>query len=548
MVSLTTNAQKIFPEAIGFGTNSRGAYGDSIAPVVLTVNSLSASSEQTGTYSGSFEWCCTRDYPRIIVFSVSGVIDYTQTNSNHINIANPYINIYGQTALGNGITLLGCELYVNTHDVLIQHLKVRQSEHIYALKEYRCIGILNNASNVVVDHCSFTFANDEIVTIWKADKDITVSNCIIAYPLVESTHMEGTAPALHGFCTLDNANSNIAYIGNIVAFGINRHPITDNTKCLLLNNFHYAVRQNNVAGPTINNGRGRMQEYIIKGNKFIHSSTASWTWYAGQIQSSVLPESKIYFEDNISNMSLNNPLFSEEQCVTNASNCVLQTTCPFDTIDFPSLTSTANVENYVYANAGAFYWNRDYIDEVVIANLKARDNKFINSPAPMAARVYDFGGKIGGDMSAGYNFQSNNVMFTVNGDTVLLTKDMKTQAEVIEAISEQLPVGFEIIDHPHKNCAYLILQSKATGSTASITIEGDATVLGFANGIYYGTDGIGGYPNFSPATHDLSSDLNMPKSSVTDSDSDGYTDLEEWVHDMNWLRSNKSQLPTSSEN
>lgn len=534
ILTVVVNAQKIFPNAIGFGTNSRGAYGGSTPPVVLTVNSLANSSVKTGAYSGSLEWCCSQNYPRIVVFAVSGVIDYTPKVGYHfINIKNPYISIYGQTSLGNGITLMGCELYVNTHDVLVQHLKIRQNEHV-SLMEYRCVGVLGDSYNVVIDHCSLAFANDEDVTI-VADRDITISNCLIAYPLVESIHLENNAPARHGFPSIDKANTNIAYIGNIQAFGIARHPFSDNGKCVIMNNFHWAVRNNNVSGPTIFNGMQQVQKYVIKGNKFLHSSPSSWTWYTAQIQGNVFPQTKIYLEDNISNMSINNPSFTEAQCVYNGSDCELTTTCPIDTTEFPSLTNAANVEEYLYANVGAFYWDRDYIDKVVIDNLKARDDKFINSPAPLPAQVWDFGGKIGRDLSSGYNFAANNVEFTVNGTTLRLTQNLDSQAKVIEALRSQLPEGVVVMDHPHRDCYFLMMKTTEVGSSARLTIGGDATVFGFENGTYVGTDGIGGYPNFSPTSHDLTADLGMPADAMIDSDGDGYTDFEEWVYEKSWL-------------
>ncbi|HEX6833486.1 MAG TPA: hypothetical protein VF132_08130, partial [Rudaea sp.] len=75
------------------------------------VGSLAAAIEQTG--------------PRIVVFEVGGVIDLS---GHALKIRNPFLTIAGQTAPSPGITLIRGGIDVDTHNVVIRHLRVRTGE------------------------------------------------------------------------------------------------------------------------------------------------------------------------------------------------------------------------------------------------------------------------------------------------------------------------------------------------------------------------------------------------------------------------------------
>ena len=64
--------------------------------------------------------------PRVVVFEVSGNIDFTPFGT--LNIRHPYVTVAGQTAPSPGITLKGCEFNIGTHDVLLQHIRIRTGE------------------------------------------------------------------------------------------------------------------------------------------------------------------------------------------------------------------------------------------------------------------------------------------------------------------------------------------------------------------------------------------------------------------------------------
>jgi hypothetical protein len=77
--------------------------------------------------------------------------------------------------------------------------------------------------NVVVDHCSVSWAVDEGMSTWHCGvHDITVSNCIIAENLSRSLHPEGEHSK--GFLIGDHARR-VAVIGNLFAHNMRRSPL-----------------------------------------------------------------------------------------------------------------------------------------------------------------------------------------------------------------------------------------------------------------------------------------------------------------------------------
>ncbi len=174
--------------ALGFGKNVRGAYEGSSSPTILTVDRLTDDMGNNGSNKGSLRWCLTRNYPRIILFEVSGYINL----STYIRVENDYVSIYGQTAPSPGITVSGVDVIdFRCNYVVLQHLRFRSkydgSSQIDALTVLR-------GSNVFIDHCSFSYAEDECLGIGGSTGTfkgpITVQNCIF-YQGLNYNHSKG---------------------------------------------------------------------------------------------------------------------------------------------------------------------------------------------------------------------------------------------------------------------------------------------------------------------------------------------------------------------
>ncbi|MBP6899356.1 MAG: hypothetical protein KBC73_04650 [Burkholderiaceae bacterium] len=143
--------------------------------------------------------------PRTVVFEVGGVIDMAGAP---LAIRHPHISIAGQTAPSPGISILKSEFTIGTHDVLIQHLRFRPGEFGRPKKgggDQDGISTLGGAHDVIVDHCSFSWATDENLSAsgprfdgatpddWRraTSHRITYSHNLIAQSLSHSVHEKG---------------------------------------------------------------------------------------------------------------------------------------------------------------------------------------------------------------------------------------------------------------------------------------------------------------------------------------------------------------------
>jgi len=103
-----------FPGAYGGGAYSFGGRGGK----VITVTNLNDNGP------GSLREACEQGGARIIVFNVAGIIRL----KTPLIIRAPYITIAGQTAPGDGVCVAGESVWINTHDVVIRHMRFRRGE------------------------------------------------------------------------------------------------------------------------------------------------------------------------------------------------------------------------------------------------------------------------------------------------------------------------------------------------------------------------------------------------------------------------------------
>lgn len=154
-----------FPGAEGFGATTQGGRGGTVYRVVNLNDSG----------SGSLRAAAEANGPRIVIFDVSGTIELT----SRIAIDDPYITVAGQTAPGDGITLRGFGMDISTHDVVIRYIRIRHGPIPANDDSLNMLG----ASNVVIDHCSFSWASDENLSAILFSHDVTVQWSIISEEL-----------------------------------------------------------------------------------------------------------------------------------------------------------------------------------------------------------------------------------------------------------------------------------------------------------------------------------------------------------------------------
>ncbi|MDM1293627.1 polysaccharide lyase [Sphingobacterium sp. N143] len=179
-----------FPEAEGGGKFTFGGRGGK----VYVVTSL----EDNGP--GTLREACEKGGPRIIVFNVSGIIRL----KTPLIIRAPYISIEGQSAPGDGICVAGESVWLNTHDVLIRHMRFRRGETYVGRRDDAIGG--NPVGNIMIDHVSASWGLDENMSMYrhmyndstgKAEEkrgtvNITIQNSIFSEALDTWNHAFGS--------------------------------------------------------------------------------------------------------------------------------------------------------------------------------------------------------------------------------------------------------------------------------------------------------------------------------------------------------------------
>lgn len=201
-----------FPGAEGGGMYTFGGRGGK----VYTVTSLNDRGP------GTLREACEKGGARIIVFNVAGIIKL----ESPLIIRAPYITIAGQTAPGDGVCVAGETVWINTHDVIIRHMRFRRGETFVGRRDDAIGG--NPVGNIMLDHISATWGLDENMSIYrhmyspgatykdekKPTVNITIQNSIFAEALDTYNHAFGS--------TL--GGENCAFVRNLWANNAGRNP------------------------------------------------------------------------------------------------------------------------------------------------------------------------------------------------------------------------------------------------------------------------------------------------------------------------------------
>jgi len=356
----------------GFGLDSKGGAGGEI----IRVTNLNREGE--GSFAAALEY----KGPRIIVFEVAGVINLEKRS---LRITNPFVTIAGQTAPYPGITLIRGGLSIQTHDVIVQHIKIRPGEAEQAKKsgwEVDGIGCSEGAWNVIIDHCSVTWSTDENISPsgprfegsgpeeWRMNTShkIVISNCIIAEGLSNSTHSKGE----HSKGTLvhDNA-SEILIAGNLYASNMQRNPLfKGGAMGVVANNYIY-----NPGNAAIHFG---LVEEEWKGHEWLTGIMAIEANYIEAGPDTRTSMAAGSFRGPVDVYWANNTIVSDTERKELTGNFNRIDARPFWPSGLTPLTP-GEVKKSVLKNVGAFPWNRDDIDKRIIEGVRNGTGKIINS-------------------------------------------------------------------------------------------------------------------------------------------------------------------------
>ena len=148
MCSVSEDSDEVTLKAVGFAEDIGGKGGEFIRVTNLDSNG-----------PGSLREALETKGPRIIVFEVGGVIDL---NKNSLRISEPFVTVAGQTAPSPGITIIKGSVGIVTHDVLVQHIRIRPGDAGEPKKSgWEVDGIATSgkdAYNIIIDHWIYTLS------------------------------------------------------------------------------------------------------------------------------------------------------------------------------------------------------------------------------------------------------------------------------------------------------------------------------------------------------------------------------------------------------
>lgn len=203
-----------FPGADGGGKYVTGGREGLVVHVTTLEDARDKSTGQPMV--GTLRKALQMDGTRTVVFDVSGTINLT----SQLEVTAGNLTIAGQTAPGDGICIAGYPVVVKASNVIIRFLRFRMGDQNKVEGDALSI---NDHSNIIVDHCSFSWSTDECVSCY-GNTDFTLQYCFITESLRRSVHVKGN----HGYGGIWGGK-NASFHHNLLAHHDSRNPRFDHS-------------------------------------------------------------------------------------------------------------------------------------------------------------------------------------------------------------------------------------------------------------------------------------------------------------------------------
>lgn len=357
-----------FPGAEGGGMYTPGGRGGK----VIVVTSL----EDSGP--GTFREACETGGARTIVFNVSGIIHL----KSPISVRAPYVTIAGQTAPGDGICITGNSFLIDTHDVVIRHMRFRRGAQDVAFRDDAVGG--NAVGNIIVDHCSASWGLDENMSIYRhvynrdesghglklPTVNITIQNSVFSEALDTYNHAFGATIGGH----------NSMFCRNLFASNISRNSsVGMDGDFNFVNNVVFNWWNRSVDGGDHNSLYNMINNYFKPGPITPLGKPISYRILkpeAGRDKSRPLSFGKAYVNGNIIHGNAQVTKDNWDGGVQLANEVDAEKFLPQIRVDEPfkmspvTIMDTQKAYNFVLDNVGATFPKRDAVDTRVIKTVR----------------------------------------------------------------------------------------------------------------------------------------------------------------------------------
>lgn len=378
-----------FPGAEGGGMYSFGGRGGK----VYTVTSLD--DKGPGTLREALE----QGGARIVVFNVSGII---KINSPLI-IRAPYVTIAGQTAPGDGICVAGETIWVDTHDVVIRHMRFRRGETFVGRRDDAIGG--NPVGNIIMDHVSGTWGLDENMSFYRhmyndgmpGSKDqklptvnVTIQNSLFAEGLDTYNHAFGSTLGGENCSFLRNLwssntgrnpsigwNGIFNFVNNVVFNWVNRSIDGGDytAKYNIINNYFKPGPATNLNEPISYRilkpeaGRSKL-DYMEFGMAYVN----------GNVVEGNKKVSKNNWDGGVQMETKKGELMTLEQASAYFPKMKVNEPMPMPWFD--KIMSAEQTYDYVLKNAGATFPTRDKVDTRILRVVKTGKPEYVEGLDP----------------------------------------------------------------------------------------------------------------------------------------------------------------------
>ena len=360
-----------FPGAEGGGMYTFGGRGGK----VYTVTNLNDNGP------GSFREACEAGGARIVVFNVAGIIRL----ETPIVVRAPYITIAGQTAPGDGVCIAGQSFQIDTHDVIIRHMRFRRGETMSWHREDAFGG--NPVGNIMIDHCSCSWGLDENISFYRHMYDpsegeykathlklptvnVTIQNTISAKALDTYNHSFGS--------TLGGENA--SFMRNLWASNVGRNPSVGwNGVFNFVNNVIFNWMMRTVDGGDYTAMFNMINNYYKPGPATPKGQPVSHRIVkpeSGRSKLSYKQYGRVYADGNIMEGSpevtadnWNGGVQVESGHNAGKYTNQIRSTKPFP-MPYLTIMPASVAYNYVLENVGATLPCRDRVDEIIINEVR----------------------------------------------------------------------------------------------------------------------------------------------------------------------------------